>query len=432
MLKRRVSRLSDISQGRNAPTARAREPTLKLSLEAVNHSFGAQAAVRDLNLEIAAGEVVTLLGPSGCGKSTTLRIAAGVERQDSGRVLVDGEAVSDDQRHLPPEKRGIGLIFQELALFPHLSIARNVAFGLSGADRLSRAEAELERVGLGGRGGDYPHQLSGGEQQRVALARALAPKPSVMLMDEPFSALDHRLRDQVRDDALSILKQAGAAVLLVTHDPDEALRMSDRIALMRDGRIVQIGAPYHVYNHPVDRKSAAFFSNINIIHGIVREQQTDTPFGRFLTPGLADGADVEVIIRPQHLKIDVDAAPTPSVEDGSAARGVVERARFMGAHSLIETRMDYDGRVLSATIPGAFLPPVGEPLWLSLRRDRCFVFPCAVQSRLEWPYLAPRPEDGGQIVGHAEPARRPRRVISTAAQARRGASEDAFDGTSAH
>ena len=396
---------------------------MKLRLNAINRKFGAQHAVCDLDLDIAAGELVTLLGPSGCGKSTTLRIAAGVERQDSGSVLVDGAVVSDDTIHLPPEERGIGLMFQEFALFPHLTLAQNIAFGLKGSDRRKRAEEELERVGLGGRGDDYPHQLSGGEQQRVALARALAPKPSVMLMDEPFSALDHRLRDQVRDQALGILKEAGAAVLLVTHDPDEALRMSDRIALMRDGRIVQIGAPYHVYNHPVDRQSAAFFSDLNIIHGRVKDQQTDTPFGLFLTPGLADGADVEIIIRPQHLKIDLDEAPAPSPANGAPARGVVERARFMGAHSLIETRMDYDGQVLSATIPGAFLPPVGEPLWLSLRRDRCFVFPCAVQSRLEWPYLAPQPDDGGQIVGHAEPARRPREPVSPWALKMNGAAQ---------
>ncbi|MCI4666029.1 MAG: ABC transporter ATP-binding protein [Neomegalonema sp.] len=386
---------------------------MKLSLEGVTRRFGAQLAVEHLDLNIAAGEVVTLLGPSGCGKSTTLRIAAGVERQDGGRVLVDGQVVSDSSRHDPPESRGVGLMFQEFALFPHLTAAQNVAFGLKNQDRAEkkrRAVEELERVGLAGRGDCYPHQLSGGEQQRVALARALAPKPSVMLMDEPFSSLDHRLRDQVRDEALGILKAAGAAVLLVTHDPDEALRMSDRIALMRAGRIVQIGAPYHVYNHPVDRKSAAFFSDLNIIHGMVRAQQTDTPFGRFLTPGLADGADVEIIIRPQHLKIDVDEAPTPCARNGAPARGVVERARFMGAYSLIEARMDYHGDILSATIPGAFLPPIGEPLWLSLRRDRCFVFPCAVQTQLEWPYLAPQPKQGDRLIGHASPARRPRDV----------------------
>ncbi len=392
---------------------------MKLELKGVSRRFGAIDAVANLDIDVAAGEVVSLLGPSGCGKSTTLRIAAGVERQDAGSVSIDGRVVSDAHVHAPPERRGVGLMFQEFALFPHLTAAENVAFGLRGGDRGARAETELARVGLAGRGACYPHELSGGEQQRVALARAIAPKPSVMLMDEPFSSLDHRLRDQLRDETLGILKAEGSAVLFVTHDPEEAMRMSDRIALMRDGRIIQIGAPYHVYNHPVDRRAAAFFSEINIVHSVVRNQQADTPFGLFLTPGLADGADVEIIIRPQHLQVDLDEAPEPSASTGAAARGVVERARFMGAHSLVEARMDHDDEILSATIPGAFLPPPGEPLWLSLRRDRCFVFPCAVQSRLEWPYLSPRPEGEDAVVGYAEPApvgvgasvwaRRPRR-----------------------
>ena len=369
----------------------------RLRLEGVSRVFGDKAAVRELSLSVAPGEVVCLLGPSGCGKSTTLRIAAGVERQSGGRVLVDGVPVSDDQRHSPPEERSIGLMFQDFALFPHLTVAQNVAFGLRGVNKATaaaRASAELERVGLAGYEGSYPHELSGGEQQRVALARALAPKPSVMLMDEPFSSLDHRLRDAVRDEALALMKEVGTAVLLVTHDPDEAMRMGDRIALMRDGGIVQIGAPYHIYNHPVDRRAAAFFSDVNIIHGVVEAQQTDTPFGRFLTPGLVDAVDVEVIIRPQHLKIDMvsEGRPEDSPSNGVAAAGVVERARFMGAHSLIEVRMEHDNSVLTATVPGAFLPPPHAPVWLSLRRDRCFVFPCAVQSVVEFPYFN---RDGG-------------------------------------
>ncbi|MEM6667787.1 MAG: ABC transporter ATP-binding protein [Pseudomonadota bacterium] len=364
--------------------------TVRLSLEELRHAYGATPAILNVSLEVHAGEVVSLLGPSGCGKSTTLRIAAGVEHQSEGVVRIDGAVVSDDRRHAPPEARSVGLMFQDFALFPHLSVADNVAFGLKGRDRRARAAAELKRVGLGGYDNKFPHQLSGGEQQRVALARALAPQPKVMLMDEPFSSLDHRLRDEIRDEALSLLQEAGTAVLLVTHDPDEAMRMSDRIALMRDGRIVQVGAPYHIYNHPADRLAAEFFSDLNIIHGVVSEQQTDTPFGRFLTPGLVDHVDVEVIIRPQHLKIDLlsDGPPTETPSNGIAASGVVERSRFMGSQSLVEVRMDYDNRVLNATVPGAFLPPRGERLWLSLRRDRCFVFPCSAQSLPELQYAA--------------------------------------------
>ncbi len=348
----------------------------RLSMEHVTRRYGDVAVVDDVDLEVLPGEIVCLLGPSGCGKSTTLRIAAGVERQDAGTVAIDGGTVSDERRHLPPEARSVGLVFQDFALFPHLTIAENVEFGLARRAR-GGAEPMLARVGLSGYGAKYPHQLSGGEQQRVALARALAPNPRVMLMDEPFSGLDQRLRDEVRDASLSLLKAEGTGVLLVTHEPEEAMRMADRIALMREGRIVQIGAPYNIYNFPADRRAAAFFSDVNVISAVVRNGQTDTPFGLFLAPGVPDGAPVDILIRPQHLKIDRDergAGPRPSAENGAPARGRVVRARFMGSESLIETRMEHDGSVLRATVPGAWLPAHDEPLWLSFRRDRCHVF----------------------------------------------------------
>ena len=359
----------------------------RLTLDHLSCTFDGVTAVDDVSLDVAPGEIVCLLGPSGCGKTTTLRMAAGVERQDTGRVLVDGKVVSDDRRHAPPEDRSIGLMFQDFALFPHLKVSENVAFGLRKAkDKAKLVSDYLRRVGLAGYEDKYPHMLSGGEQQRVALARALAPKPRVMLMDEPFSGLDNRLRDDVRDEALSILKEEGTAVLLVTHEPDEAMRMADRIALMRAGRIVQIGAPYHVYNYPVDREAAGFFSDINIVHGVVQHRQTDTTFGLFLTPGLVDEADVEIIIRPQHLKISA-RRPLEDPEGGIPARGMVERARFMGAQSLIEVRMD-DGAQLRAAVPYAYLPEKGTEVWLSMRRDRCFVFPCKAQRRVASPYAA--------------------------------------------
>ena len=322
-----------------------------------------------------------------------MRIAAGVERQSAGRVWLDGVEISGDAKHAPPEKRSVGLMFQDFALFPHMSVGENVAFGLRGESASAKRDAArryLDRVDMARYIDSSPHELSGGEQQRVALARALAPRPRVMLMDEPFSGLDNRLRDEVRDKALTLLKDEGAGVLLVTHDPEEALRMGDRIALMRNGEIVQIGAPYHVYNKPKDRAAAAFFSDLNVIHGVVKSRQTDTPFGLFLTPGLVDDADVEIIVRPQHLKIDLDedGGPEPSARHGIPARGVVRRARFIGSESLIEVGMDFDGSVLKATVPGVFTPEPGTPLWLSMRRDNCFVFPCVKQSRVASPYTA--------------------------------------------
>lgn len=357
-------------------------PSQGLKVEHLTRHLGGRDVVHDVSLHIAPGQVTCLLGPSGCGKSTTLRIIAGVDRQDQGRVIVDGRVVSDGVRHDPPENRQIGLMFQDFALFPHMTVGENVGFGLSGAkqDTQRRVHEMLERVHLDDFANARPHELSGGEQQRVALARAIAPRPRIMLMDEPFSGLDNRLRDGIRDETLAILKEEDTAVLLVTHEPDEAMRMADEIALMRDGQIVQRGAPYNVYNAPADRQAAAFFSDINIIRGTVQGALTDTPFGDFLTPGYEDGSEVEIVIRPQHLRIDFDRSgkgPDPTPEDGVAARGTVVRARYVGRESLVEFKMDHDGSILKASVPSVFLPKPGTALWLMLRRERCFVFPAS-------------------------------------------------------
>ncbi|EAQ01836.1 iron ABC transporter, ATP-binding protein, putative [Pseudooceanicola batsensis HTCC2597] len=355
-------------------------PVPRLEIRNLTRRFDGRAVVDDLSLTIMPGQVTCLLGPSGCGKSTTLRMIAGVEMQDAGEIWVDGTLVCDTVFRVPAERRRIGLMFQDFALFPHLSVAENVAFGLAGpaAEKRARVETMLDRVSLRRFIDAWPHELSGGEQQRVALARALAPDPRIMLMDEPFSGLDNRLRDEIRDTTLSILKEAGTAVLLVTHEPDEAMRMADDIALMRQGRIVQQGAPYNIYNAPKDKQTVSFFSDINVIRGTVRGALTETPFGRFLAPGVPDGQQVEIVIRPQHLKIDFDrdgSGPLPTAQDGTPARGTVIRARFMGRESLVEFRMDHDGSTIRAVVPNVFLPRPGKPLWLTIRRDRCFVFP---------------------------------------------------------
>ncbi|MBP9046678.1 MAG: ABC transporter ATP-binding protein [Tabrizicola sp.] len=354
-------------------------PPPRLEVRHVVRSFGGRRVVDDVSLSVAAGQVTCLLGPSGCGKSTTLRMIAGVERADAGEVRLDGVTVAGPGVHVPPEVRSVGLMFQDFALFPHLTVADNVGFGLriDRAEKARRIEELLEKVDLAGFGRKHPHQLSGGEQQRVALARALAPRPRVMLMDEPFSGLDNRLRDGIRDRTLELLKEAGTAVLLVTHEPDEAMRMADEIALMRAGRIVQQGAPYNVYNAPVDKAAAAFFSDINVIRGTSRGALTATPFGEFLTPGHRDGAEVEIVIRPQHLRIDFDRGgrgPNPTPEDGTPARGTVLRSRYLGRESLVDFAMDFEGAKLTASVPGVFLPKPGTVLWLMIRRDRCFVF----------------------------------------------------------
>ena len=354
--------------------------TPRLEVRNLIRRFDDRAVVNNVSLRIMPGQVTCLLGPSGCGKSTTLRMIAGVEMQDSGEIYVDGKLICDTITRVPPERREIGLMFQDFALFPHLSVADNVAFGLKGTreEKRVRVEELLRQVDLMRFIDGYPHQLSGGEQQRVALARSLAPRPRIMLMDEPFSGLDNRLRDGIRDDTLDLLKAEDTAVLLVTHEPEEAMRMADEIALMRDGEIVQQGAPYNVYTRPLDHAAVAFFSDTNVLRAKVEGALAMTPFGRFLAPGVPDHTEVEIVFRPQHVRIDFDRGgkgPAPTPTEGAPARGVVERSRFMGNESLVEFRMDFEGAMIKVTVPGVFLPKPGKVMWLTIRRDKCFVFP---------------------------------------------------------
>ncbi len=328
-----------------------------------------------MSLTVKAGELVCLLGPSGCGKTTVLRIAAGLERLQEGRVVMDDRTIADKARDTPPEDRSVGLVFQDYALFPHLTVAANVAFGLSGVaagSKQERAMAALRQVGMKGQAEAYPHMLSGGQQQRVALARALAPQPKVMLLDEPFSGLDARLRNQIRDETLHVLKAAGAATLMVTHDPEEAMFMADRIALMRDGRLIQMGAPTELYFAPVDSFVAGFFGDINRLKGEVRAGKVETPFGDVSAGSLPDGREVEVLIRPEALTLRPRGQA--SKEEGSAR---VMAARLLGRTSLVHLSVDNGGREahLHARIPGRFLPEENEVMAVHLDRGQTFVFP---------------------------------------------------------
>ena len=351
----------------------------RLEVKNLSRSFGNLTVVDKISFQIFSGQVTCLLGPSGCGKSTTLRMIAGVEKPSSGQIFVDEELTSNASFQVPPEERSIGLMFQDFALFPHLNVQQNVYFGLAGSKEFKekRSLDLLERVGLAHLAFNYPHSLSGGEQQRIALIRALAPQPKIMLMDEPFSGLDDRLRDEVRDETFNLLRSEDAAVLMVTHDPQEAMKVADEIALMRDGKILQRGAPYNIYNAPVDLKALQFFSDANSIQATLKGSLADTPFGQFFAPGLADGTDIDIVFRPQHIRIDFDRkgqGPLPTASQGVAARGIVKRARFVGNESLIEFEMDF-GSTIKVTVPNVFLPNKGHPLWLTVPRDKCYIFP---------------------------------------------------------
>jgi iron(III) transport system ATP-binding protein len=305
---------------------RTRQPAsiaARLTYQGVTHRYGSMEAVKDFDLDIAPGEIVSLLGPSGCGKTTLLRLAAGVERPSAGSIRINDREVAGGSFE-PPERRGVGLMFQDFALFPHLSNLANVMFGLKSLPRPDaerEARLALERVGLGGHAELYPHMLSGGEQQRVALARAVAPRPSVLLMDEPFSGLDRRLRDQVRADVLHVLRESRVTCVIVTHDAEEAMLLADRIAVMRAGRLVQVGDPHTLYRAPADLFAARFFCELNEVPATVRDGVAVTPLGRFPAPDLPEGSAAVVAIRPQGISL----RPV-----GTGVAGRVESRRFLG------------------------------------------------------------------------------------------------------
>ncbi len=272
-----------------------------LEFDAVEIMLGGRVVLDQFSLTLKPGEIVCLLGESGSGKSTALRVAAGIQPVHGGALRINGQTMSAPGFNIPPDRRGIGLMFQDFALFPHLTVLQNVLFGLRRLGReaaLGQARAALRRVGLIEREGDYPHRLSGGQQQRLALARSLAPRPGVLLLDEPFSSLDARLREQVREETLAVLRETHVTSLIVTHDPEEAMVLGDRVALLRQGRIAQIGTAAEIYRQPVDLNAARFFSPLSEIECVVVQGQASTPLGSIAAPGFAEGSAVTVAIRP--------------------------------------------------------------------------------------------------------------------------------------
>jgi iron(III) transport system ATP-binding protein len=314
---------------------------------------GEHAALNGADLDLRPGQVTALLGPSGSGKSTLLRAIAGLEQLDSGDIRFGDTVWSEPGTHLPPEQRKVGLVFQDYALFPHMNALDNVAFGLTGSDRKARAMVQLGAAELGDKARKFPHELSGGEQQRVALARALAPKPQVMLLDEPFSGLDRRLRSAVRARTVAALKRAGAAALVVTHDAEEALDVADTLALMLDGVIVQTGTPEDVWFKPVSAAAARLLGDANILPGQVEAGRVETPFGALPCAAIEPGTPVDVIIRPAGL----------TAVDGDTFE-VVE-SRYAGAERQLSLKAA-DGSLWYANAPAASALRAGDRTGLQL------------------------------------------------------------------
>jgi iron(III) transport system ATP-binding protein len=313
----------------------------------VSKRFGAVAAVHDAQLCVERGEFVALIGPSGCGKTTLLRLLAGFERPDAGEVWIDGRHVAGDGIDVPPERRRVGMVFQDYALFPHLTVTQNVGFGLPRRERSGRIPELLELVGLETLGGRYPHELSGGQQQRVALARALAPDPGVILLDEPWSNIDPLLRAGMREELAAILRAAGVTVVLVTHDREEAFSLADRIGLMCDGTVVQAGPPEELYHRPSTRWAAAFVGAGNFLPGRIEGELVETLVGRFPHENGHGRADVEVLIRPEQLEL----LPDP------AGAGVVVAREFRGHDVFYRVRLGDE--VLVSQRPSTEVVPLG-------------------------------------------------------------------------
>ncbi|MFC6955209.1 ABC transporter ATP-binding protein [Halorubellus litoreus] len=314
-----------------------------LELDGVTKVFGPECAVDELSLSVHDGELLTLLGPSGCGKTTTLRMLAGLERPDGGEVRLNDRVIANGEGTFrKPEHRDVGIVFQDFALFPHLSVAENVAFGLQDRDDEAtdaRVTELLDLVGLADQRDSKPAQLSGGQQQRVALARSLAPEPSVLLLDEPFSNLDVRLREQMREEVRAILKETGVTAVSVTHDQEEALSISDRVAVMHEGDVEQAGTPEKVFQHPESRFVASFLGQASFLTGHFAHGAVETALGDFpasMVEGLTteyENAEVDLLVRPDDLRA------TP-VEDGSGGNGEIIYRQYMGPSFVYRVRLE--------------------------------------------------------------------------------------------
>ena len=346
---------------------------MTLILENLSHAYGDQKTLKDLSLSVSAGEVVSLLGPSGCGKTTLLRLVAGLERLSAGRIELNGKVLADTETHPAPEKRPVGLVFQEHALFPNMTVAGNIEFGLksqSPEEREGRRTHLLHMVGLQGLELRKPGTLSGGQQQRVALARALAPAPAVMLLDEPYASIDAMLRRELRESARLLLKDAGSASILVTHDPDEALEMSDRIAVMSEGRILQVGEPDAVINYPKSEAVAGLFGEAQQFTGRIEGDAFVCAHGVFALNGVSrshlKGQGAGLVVRPSGLSF------LPDTDGGWRVRDV--RFRSSGQVIFLSPADGSSTRLVRVDATSGELPEPGSLGRLELKNEHAFLF----------------------------------------------------------
>ena len=344
-----------------------------IEIESLNHSIKNKEILKDINFKLKKEKVACILGPSGSGKTTLLKLIAGLERVQKGLIRINDKEVSSDNYHLPTEKRNIGFLFQDYALFPHLTVKQNLEYPINFKKSNHTIEDIIELIKLPNSLKKYPHELSGGEQQRVALARSIISNPDLLLLDEPFSSLDLNLREEVRDDTLHLLQKSNVSVVIVTHDPFEAMFISNKIYIMeKGGKIIQSGSPQELYNNPFNSYVAGFFGETNKFSGTVINSEVKTPIGVIKAPKELESKKVEIHVRPQAIKLSEESTPVNGI------KGTVMASRLMGEYSFVHLSVLNEKKEIihvHSHMPPTFSPNQSSAVGIEIDKSQAFVFP---------------------------------------------------------
>ena len=345
-----------------------------LDVKKLSHFFGEKEALSDLNFSIDHNSIVSVLGPSGCGKTTLIRLIAGLEQIQNGEIFLEKSLVANKSLNVPPEKRSISYVFQDFALFPHMTVLENISFAAGSKSNkkqlidqvinLSKVENFLDK---------YPHSLSGGEQQRVALARSIAVQPKLLLLDEPFSDLDINLKREIIDDTLHLINSLESSAIVVTHNAEEAMFLSDTILVMEKGKLIQIGTPHEIYFKPSNLYVASLFGETNIFKSKIIDNTCLTPLGRIKTSNFSNNQDVDVVVRPEAIKLNLEKSPLLNPNSG-----VVVDSKFLGNSAIIHMTVNDEKNnkhYIHSKVMGNFLPPPASSVSVTLDEDHVFIFP---------------------------------------------------------
>ena len=346
---------------------------LAVRINNLSYSMNEKKILNNINLQLEKEKIACILGPSGCGKTTLLKLIAGLSKVQEGEIFLNENLVSSSNIHLKTEKRKIGFLFQDYALFPHQTVKQNLQFAIKDKSTSHRVEEIMDVIKLSDSLEKYPHELSGGEQQRVALARSIIAKPDLLLLDEPFSSLDLNLKEEVRDDTLHLLQKSNISVLLVTHDPFEAMFISNQINIMnKNGEIVQSGSPTDLYNLPNSSYVANFFGETNKFQGVVKDTIVETPVGEFKVENSLESKNVDIFIRPEAVKLSKEQTPVNGI------KGTVMASKLMGTYSFIHLSvLNKNNEVVHvhSHMPPNFLPNQSSAVGIEIDKEQTFIFP---------------------------------------------------------